>query len=474
MHVIHLSAECYPVAKVGGLGDVVGALPKYLTAAGVKATVAMPYYENPFVAKSTFKTVFEGAFSFRGEHTTFRILKADGDNRNFDIYLIHIAGLLDRPEVYGYPDAHIQFIAFQIAFLEWLLKQSEKPAILHCHDHHTGLVPFLINYAYRYSSLKKIPTVLTIHNAQYQGIMGWENAGYLPHFDPWKAGLLDWNGQINPLAAAVKCCWKYTAVSPGYMSELPVNNSGLQELFRMERQKGTGILNGIDTEIWNPSTDKFVTQPYTIQTVKNGKHVNKEALCAEFNLDPKKPLISFIGRLAGEKGADLLPEIITETLENFPRQVSFLVLGSGDYFIENSLAGLKQIYPTQCAVYIGYNEELSHRVYAGTDFLIMPSRVEPCGLNQLYSLRYGTMPIVNRVGGLKDTVIDFQDSKGGYGICFEAATVTLAFQAIKRAIKVFGNAPKLDGFQKKMMALDFSWQHAAEQYIDLYKTLKPL
>lgn len=472
MHVIHLSAECYPVAKVGGLGDVLGALPKYLNAAGIKTSVVIPYYERPFVATHLFNVVHEGSFQLRDENITFKILKENAGTLGFDLYLVHITGLLDRPEVYSYPDEHLQFIAFQIAFLEWTLKLAEKPDILHCHDHHTGLIPFLINHAYRYSSLKKTPTIFTIHNAQYQGAIGWENASYLPSFDPWKAGLLDWNNLINPLASAVKCCWKYTTVSPGYMNELPVNNSGLQELFRMEQQKGIGILNGIDTGIWNPSQDKTLVQPYTIETVNNGKEANKSDLCGNFSLDRRKPLISFIGRLAGEKGADLLSLIISETLNSFPEEVNFIVLGSGDYSIENSLLDIKQRYPDRCAVYIGYNEELSHQVYAGTDFLIMPSRVEPCGLNQLYSLRYGTMPIVNRIGGLKDTVIDFEDSDDGYGICFDQASVSAACHAINRAIDLFGDKQRLNGFRKRMMALDFSWQHSADQYIQLYKTLR--
>lgn len=473
MRIFHLSAECYPVAKAGGLGDVVGSLPKYLNAAGVSSSVVMPYYEKPFVNNHQFITVYEGSFQLEERHLHFTILKEADDTLGFDLYLIFIPGLLDRPEIYSYPDEHIQFIAFQIAFLEWLIRQPEKPEVLHCHDHHTGLIPFMITHAYRYNTLDVIPTVFTIHNGQYQGWLSWDNASLLPAFDPHHAGLLDWNGQINPLAAAIKCCWRYTTVSPGYLQELFNNVGGLGELFLMEQQKGHGILNGIDTELWNPWKDRMLVQPYNSRTVKKGKQANKHNLCAQFHLDEKKPLVAFIGRLVGEKGADLLPEIIWRTLQDLPGEVNFLILGSGEKFIEAELKELNRKHPSHCAVYIGYNEELSHHVYAGADFLIMPSRVEPCGLNQLYSLRYGTMPIVCSTGGLKDTVIDFEE-ESGYGIQFESATVISACFAIKRAVKLYRDTARLNAYRKQMMALDFSWQHAARQYINLYKSLKSI
>lgn len=474
MRIIHLSAECYPVAKAGGLGDVVGSLPKYLQADGVTCSVVMPYYEKPFVANHVFTTVFEGTFQLQDRHLSFAVLKEAGNTLGFGLYLIFIPGLLDRPGIYSYPDERVQFLAFQVAFLEWLIRQPEKPDVLHCHDHHTGLVPFLINHAYRYNTLNYIPTVFTIHNGQYQGIMDWDHAAMLPAFDPRASGLLDWDGQINPLASAIKCCWRYTTVSPGYLQELLHDPGSLSRLFMMEQQKGYGILNGIDTAVWDPRKDPMLLQRYNSRTVKSGKSANKHALCAQYHLDEKKPLVAFIGRLVGEKGADLLPEIILTSLMDLPGEVNFLVLGSGEKIIEYQLKDLNEKHPAHCAVYIGYNEELSHHVYAAADFLLMPSRVEPCGLNQLYSLRYGTMPVVSGTGGLKDTVLDVDDDENGYGIRFEAASVAGACSAIRRAVRLYREPALLNGLRRKMMALDFSWQHAARQYMNLYKTLKTI
>jgi starch synthase len=474
MRVFHLSAECYPVAKAGGLGDVVGSLPKYLHAAGFPASVVMPYYEKPFVSQHRFVTVFEGTFQLQERHLTYSVLKEADTVLGFDLYLIFIPGLLDRPQIYSYHDEHIQFLAFQLAFLEWMIRYPEKPDVIHCHDHHTGLVPFLISYAYRYNTLNTIPTVFTIHNGQYQGMISWNDSSLLPAFDPAHKGLLDWDGLINPLASAIKCCWKYTTVSPGYLMELFDNVGGLGHLFLMEQQKGYGILNGIDTSVWDPSKDPMLPRQYNSRTVKKGKQDNKQDLCSKYGLDEKKPLIAFIGRLVGEKGADLLPEIIARSIYDLPDGVNFLVLGSGERFIENELKELNKNHPAQCAVYIGYNEELSHQVYAAADFIIMPSRVEPCGLNQLYSLRYGTMPVVCSTGGLKDTVIDFEEDENGYGIRFEPAAVISACSAIQRAVQLYRDTVRLNHFRKRMMTLDFSWQEAARQYMNLYKTLKPI
>jgi starch synthase len=334
-------------------------------------------------------------------------------------------------------------------------------------------VPFLLQYSKLYTRLAKTPTVFTIHNGQYHGAFGWDKLSYLPEIDLTKTGLLDWSGGINPLASAVRCCSKFTTVSPSYLEELAISSNGLEYLFFIERAKGTGIINGIDTEIWNPVTDPMIVENYTADKVTTGKQKNKEALCARFNLAPKKPLISFIGRLVLEKGADLLAVAIEKSLVDFAGKVNFLILGTGEADMEKSLQELKEKYPKDCNVYIGYNEELAHLVYAGSDFLLMPSRVEPCGLNQLYSLRYGTVPVVRSTGGLKDTVIDFGD-EGGYGIRFNNTSVEDMCYAISRAIVLFKDTALLQELRKRMMALDFSWDVSAKQYMELYKSLNPI
>src|ERR1700760_1255279 len=276
MRIYHLSAECYPVAKVGGLADVVGALPKYQKQAGLDAAVVMPYYDRKFVRENEFVTVFQSATLLGTRRLYFEILKEKTNKLGFELFLVKIPGLIDRENIYSYPDETEQFIAFQIAFLDWISYSQQSPDIIHCHDHHSGLVPFLLYYSKLYTRLANTPTVFTIHNGQYHGAFGWDKLGYLPEIDLSKTGLLDWAGAINPLAAAVKCCWKYTTVSPTYLEELTYNSNGLEYLFYIERAKGTGIINGIDTEIWDPKTDPMIPVHFTAPQVKTGKQRNKE------------------------------------------------------------------------------------------------------------------------------------------------------------------------------------------------------
>jgi starch synthase len=400
----------------------------------------------------------------------FQVLRESTDKLGFPLHLIKIPGLLDRPEIYSYPDETEQFVAYQLAFLEWLLNFGVLPDVIHSHDHHAGLIPFLLYHSPRYKSLAKIPTVLTIHNAQYQGWIGWEKLNLLPDIELWESKLLEWGDCINPLASAVKCCWKYTTVSPSYLEELSSNSNGLEPLFIAERAKGVGIINGIDTEIWNPETDPMISANYSAETASVGKLENKKLVCQEFFLEENKPLVAFIGRLVGEKGADLLPEAITKILIKHKGEVNILILGSGEPEIEEALANLTSTFKEDYNVFIGYNEALSHRIYAAADFLIMPSRVEPCGLNQLYSLRYGTIPIVRSTGGLKDTVIDVSE-ENGYGIRFEDADVASIADAVSRSIEIYNNTSQMELLRNRVMALNYSWHQSAAQYINLYKKL---
>ena len=472
MRIFHLSAECYPVAKVGGLADVVGALPKYQNLLGLQAAVVMPYYDRKFTQENEFEIVFQASELLGAHRFYFEILKEKTDKLGFELYLVRIPGLLDRENVYSYPDETEQFIAFQIAFLDWITWSQQSPDLIHCHDHHSGLVPFLLYHSKLYARLAHTPTVFTIHNGQYHGAFGWQKLSLLPEIDLTKTGLLDWNGGINPLAAAVKCCWRYTTVSPTYLEELTYNSNGLEYLFYIERAKGFGIINGIDTEIWNPKTDPMIPENFSLRQLASGKQKNKEALCARFNLSPDKALISFIGRLVVEKGADVLAEAIEKSILAHPGEINFIILGAGDVKVQDELLALKEKYPDQCSAFIGYDEALAHLVYAGSDFLLMPSRVEPCGLNQLYALRYGTIPMVRTTGGLKDTVIDFGD-EGGYGIRFIHASVSDIVHAVGRAAGLYATAPHLQLLRKRMMALDFSWDRSANEYINLYESLKP-
>lgn len=469
MNVLHLSAECYPVAKAGGLGDVVGALPKYQVGIGLNAMVAMPFYDKPFVQNHSFDCVYAGHGKLGYRSFEFEILKEKDNSLGFELYLIKIPELLDRPEIYSYPDETEQFVAFQLAVLEWLIASNKSVDVFHCHDHHTGLVPYLIKNSGRYNSLVNTPSVFTIHNGQYQGWMSWEKFHYLPEVDPSSGGLLEWNNCINPLAAAIKCCWKYTTVSPSYLTELTYNSNGLEFLFELEGQKGLGILNGIDVNVWNPKTDQMLSDNYSITTVKAGKERNKQVICEKFDLDSTKPLFAFIGRLVLEKGADKLVELVKEVFLRNQGEIAFIILGSGEKEIENDIKEV-QSYLKNYNCYIGYDETLSHQIYASADFILMPSRVEPCGLNQLYALRYGTIPIVRSTGGLKDSVIDISETTG-YGIRFDNLEIHEMVHAIERAMQLYQEPKKLNQVRKKMMGLDFSWNKSAEEYFTLYKSL---
>ena len=469
MKVFHLSVECYPVAKVGGLADVVGALPKYQTKLGVDAGVIMPWYDRPFVRDHKFSVIHEGTFYQGSELLNYSVYHEENNTLGFDLYLIKIPGKLDRQEVYCYPDEGEQFIAFQHAILHWFKQEMIIPDLVHCHDHHVGLMPFLMKYSNEYNFLADVKTVATVHNGQYQGWTHWSKAILLPDFDSWKWGLLDWDGVINPLAALIKCCDAYTTVSEGYLEELYVEANGLQQLFYDERNKSWGIVNGIDWEIWDPQTDYTLAGNYGPANAFEGKLKNKRALAQQYKIDPDLPLLVFIGRFATEKGADLLPDIVSSLTANDPNRLSIFILGAGDPAIQSAIKALIDHGIENFDVFFGYDEKLAHWLYASADFLLMPSRVEPCGLNQLYAMKYGTLPIVHQVGGLKDTVIDLQ--KDGYGVGFETLDITDIRSAIGRSLQFYENKTEFEGNQHRIMNLDFSWDKSAAKYISLYNQL---
>lgn len=467
MKITHISAECYPVAKVGGLADVVGALPKYQNEAGFTAEVIMPFYANKFTKNAEFSVVFSSKLNLGKQEYSYQIKTLNNNNIGFNLYLVDVPELLFTDFVYSFDDTE-RFLAFQIAALNWMLTWDEKPTTVHCHDHHAGLIPFMMTQSNDYAALKNIPTVLTIHNAQYQGWFSHEKVGLIPEFNFSNVGLLDWFGNINPLASAIKCAWKVTTVSPSYMEELKKAANGLESLLSDESAKCTGILNGIDWEVWNPATDSYLVENYDINSVEVGREVNKKWLCSRYYLDFEKPLFAFIGRLVREKGADLFPETFEKVLQK--GNISIFLLGSGNDAVEAELIELKNDYVGSYNSFIGYDEKLAHIVYAGADFILMPSRVEPCGLNQMYALRYGTIPIVRSIGGLKDTVIDISE-KGGFGICHEEVTVSEITEAIERGVKLFENREKYKKIRKKIMGINHSWDASALAYINLYKSL---
>jgi len=471
MEIIHVSAECYPVAKAGGLGDVVGALPKYQRQLGHVAKVVMPMYRTKFLLANEWDVVHKGYTHLGNWWFNYTVIKERTNKLGFDLYLVDINGMLDREKIYGYDDDIERFVAFQVSVTDWLAAWKHRPDIVHVHDHQAALIPFFFKYCYAYQSLATVPTVLTIHNAQYQGWMGWDKSTYIPAYDTWKTGMLGWGNAINSLGSGIKCAWKVTTVSPTYLEEMRSSANGLEALLEYERGKCSGILNGIDNLVWDPSTDSYFEDHYTLETVEEGKRKNKELLCQRFQLDPKKPLITFIGRLVGEKGADLLPQAIEDSFYYVGRKMNFLILGSGFPDVESRLNAMKGLSRGDYNVYIGYDEALSHLIYAGADYILMPSRVEPCGLNQLYALRYGTIPVVRNTGGLHDTVVDYGD-RNGYGIRFNHASVGDMTHGIWRAAELYQQQEKIKEIRRQIMQLDFSWETSVRSYMQLYESMK--
>jgi starch synthase len=470
MNIFHVSAECYPIAKVGGLADVVGALPKYQKQLQNQVKVVLPAYQTPYVKNQKFKSVFKGETYLGSQKLDYSVEALQSKDLGFDLFLIKVGDFFDTANVYQFPADVERFLAFQVSFLNWIFETNQTPDVLHVHDHHTGLIPFLVKHAKAYApKMAGIPTFLTIHNAQYHGDFGFDKLYMLPEFDHFKIGLLEWNGRINPLATAIKCAWKVSTVSPSYLEEMSIAANGLEDLLRSERSKSTGILNGIDTDVWDPQTDTYLEHRYSPRNVSKGKEANKKQLCETYEFDPNKPLFAFIGRLVGEKGADLLPHAISIALNKFKGDINILILGSGDPVVENRLKDLIPFYKSAYNAHIGYDEKLSHLIYAGADFLLMPSRVEPCGLNQMYALRYGTVPIVRRTGGLRDTVIDIGDE--GFGICHDQGSVDDIVYSIGRAFGMYKDKNYMNKVIKMGMKRNNSWEKSAEAYIKVYQEL---
>ncbi len=476
MQVVHISFECYPVAKAGGLADVVGSLPKYLQQFGVESWVVMPHFDIEWVRNHQLEVVHEGFTRIGNERFRYRVLKEQGDVLGFPVYLVDIPGRLDRPGIYIDPNSDFlywddfeRFVSFQVAVLDWFKSFSKKPDIIHCHDHHTALIPFFMTSSPAYHEFAGKPSVLTIHNGQYQGIYEPEKRSLLPKVNPEREGFLYWNNRLNTLSAGIRTSWRITTVSESYLHELQHYSKGLESLLTFENGKSLGIVNGIDTDVWDPATDLHLTKNYDHKNVTEGKEKNKEWLCDHFNLSPDLPLFTFIGRLVGEKGADLLPDLITRFLETGLKG-NFIILGTGETQLHMRLNFMKQDYPDYIGISLSYNEKLAHRLYAGSDFLLMPSRVEPCGLNQMYALRYGTIPIVRSVGGLKDTVIDYS-RQNGYGIRFDHFNLDEAYYALQRALTLYSDPHLLHKLQERAMNRDFSWHNSARQYQLMYQAL---
>jgi len=478
MRVVMLAPEVHPYAKTGGLADVLAALPAALNRIGVEVSVCLPAYRTALRALGPLPVILRLHAPVSSRMEPAEILAVP--NAPVPTFLVRADRFFDRDGLYGvggrdYDDNAERFAFFCRAALEWLRHASPAPDILHMHDWQTALVPaFLRATADLYPELAAVRTVQTVHNLAYQGRFPSEEWHFLNldprHFVP---DGLEFYGDINYLKAGLLFADAITTVSPRYAEEIqtPSFGSGLDGVLRMRADRLRGILNGVDDAVWNPASDPFVPAHYD-QGDLRGKARCKAALQADLGLavSPEPALLAVVSRLAEQKGLELLGAVLPGLLKT--RAVQFVALGSGDARYEELLVDLAGQFPGQVEVRIGFDEPLAHRIEAGADVFLMPSRFEPCGLNQLYSLRYGTVPVVHATGGLDDTVVEFDARVGlGTGFKFTPYTEEAFLAALRRAIDTRRDAATWQRLVTNGMSQDFSWQRAAREYARLYTSL---
>lgn len=478
--VLHVAAEIFPLIKTGGLADVVGALPPALAELGIDARVLLPGYPAILESIQRQRAILTLGPAFGAARLTLRRGKLPGSN--ITAYVIEAPFLYDRPgNPYVGPDGHDWADNHRrFALLGWAaahlaageLDPAWRPQVVHAHDWHAGLAA---SYIAQNPALTT-GTVFTIHNLAYRGLFPLDVYPdlALPARKLTPQGL-EFHSQISFLKAGLVYSRKLTTVSPTYAQEIrsPESGWGLDGVLRDRQRDLTGILNGIDMAIWNPATDPTLAQRYDANNLP-GKAVCKAALQAEFGLpvDPAAPLFGVVSRLTGQKGLDLLlgalPELIAEGGQ-------LVILGSGSADLEHRWIDAATANPQSIAVRIGYDEGQSHRIMAGTDLLAVPSRFEPCGLTQLYALRYGTLPFVRAVGGLADTVVDARPESiaagRATGFTFHEASSYALGQRLREACRHFRDQALWRGLQKTAMTADFSWVKAAREYSTLYSEL---
>ncbi len=478
MRVVMLAPEVHPYAKTGGLADVLAALPAALTRIGVEVSVCLPAYRTALRAPGPLPVVLRLHAPVSSRMEPAEILAVP--DAPVPTFLVRADRFFDRDGLYGvggrdYDDNAERFAFFCRAALEWLRHASPAPDILHMHDWQTALVPaFLRATADLYPELAAVRTVQTVHNLAYQGRFPSEE-WHLLNLDPrhFVPDGLEFYGDINYLKAGLLFADAITTVSPRYAEEIqtPSFGSGLDGVLRMRADRLRGILNGVDDAAWNPASDPFVPAHYD-QGDLRGKARCKAALQADLGLavSPEPALLAVVSRLAEQKGLELLGAVLPGLLKT--RAVQFVALGSGDARYEELLVGLAGQFPGRVGVRIGFDEPLAHRIEAGADVFLMPSRFEPCGLNQLYSLRYGTVPVVHATGGLDDTVVEFDARMGlGTGFKFTPYTEEAFLAALRRAIDTRRDAATWQRLVTNGMSQDFSWQRAAREYARLYTSL---
>ncbi len=483
LRVLHAAAEMYPWVKTGGLADVLGALPASLGRAGLDARVLLPGLPALMAALVEAQPPVRLAPRFGADDISLvrGALPLDG-KRTLPAYMIDAPSLYQRPGTpYGgpdgtdWPDNHRRF-----ALLGWVaahlaagaLDHRWRANVLHAHDWHAGLAPAYL----RLSDIAAVPSVFTIHNLAFQGLFPAEVLGELelpPH--AFAIDGVEFHGKVSFMKAGIQYATRVTTVSPSYAREIqtPEQGCGLDGLLRHRSGVVTGVLNGVDPAVWNPAKDKYLDDGYSSRSFA-GKARLKAALQRELGLttNAEGPLFGVVSRLTAQKGLDLL-------LQSLPavRHVGgqLALLGSGDPALEQAFVSAATSDPAHCAVRRGYDEALAHRIIAGADLIVVPSRFEPCGLTQLYGLRYGTLPLVRRVGGLADTVVDATPetiaAKQATGFVFGEPTAAALSDAIKRAGVLWQQRKSWSQLMRNAMKQDFSWDTAAQQYAALYEAL---
>lgn len=474
MNILFAASECVPFVKTGGLGDVVGALPKALLRSGVYVNVILPKYEDMpavYQNKLAFLKRFEVPIGWRRQYCSIEYLEEDG----IRYYFLDNTYYFKRHGCYGYFDDGERFAFFSRAVLEALPHLAEKTDIIHCHDWQTGPICALLRSEHFAGRLfyQHIRTVFTIHNLKYQGIFPKSVLRDLLDLDERFFTLdgLEFYGNVSYLKAGLAYADCLTTVSRTYADEIqmPYYGEGLDGFLRWRSGALHGIVNGIDTERNNPRTDSHL---HAVYNDIEGKNVNKTFLQKQLNLteDGRIPVIAMVTRLAEQKGIDLVLRIFHEMMT---LDVQFILLGTGDQNYEQSFCFLGGQYPMRASVNIFFDEHLAKKIYAASDLFLMPSKFEPCGIGQLLALRYGSLPVVRETGGLKDTVIPYNNTDGsGYGFSFANYNAHEMLFAIERALALYRKHPKIwNDLVTRAMELNFGWDTSADAYINLYTSL---
>lgn len=473
LRVLFLSAEVFPFAKTGGLADVSGSLPKAIRALGHDIRVAMPRYGFIDAGRWDLRVAIPHLHVPFGQGTEpATVYQAEMDG--VPVYMIDNARFFHRDGIYAYPDDAERFIFFSRAALELARALDWAPDIVHCNDWHTALVPNWLKTVYRDDPFwRQARTIYTVHNLAYQGIFGYrvlEVAGLAHYGFVAHPQLSQWDHVVHFMGRGLIFADFITTVSPRYAQEImgPEHGAGLDPILRDRTDTVVGILNGIDTEVWNPAADPDLARQYDADHLED-RVQNKRALQEEARLpaNPDLPLLGFIGRLTEQKGIDLLTQAVDDIARYLEAQL--VVLGTGEERWHKALQDVAQRHPANIRLFLTFNAPLAHRIYAGVDILLMPSRFEPCGLNQMIAMRYGAIPVVREVGGLADTVQDFNPRTGeGNGFAFYPYGPTALYTAVVRAVETWKHEGMWQDLQRRGMATDFSWTRSARRYVDVY------